>query len=134
MDNTTIYHQVKGMVIWSKWIRIFPVYSVQVQNDHTNVLQNQTVKDKYLHNQEAELHNVSYYRFKFSHFQFAFNFGILIVLAAIGCFGQAILYNLTKNATQQIGFVVNIFTLLILPLTIIFYCNRNTPKVSLRLK
>ena len=122
------------MVMWSKWIRIFPVYSVKVENTHKNVLQKQNVNDKYLHNQETEVNTVSYCRFKFSHFEFIFNLGMLSVFAAIGCLGQSILYNLTNNATHQIGFVVNIFTFLILPLSIIFFCNRNTPMVSLHFK
>ena len=43
MDNSTIYHHVKWMVMFSKWIRIFPVTTVSVENTRKNVSQNENV-------------------------------------------------------------------------------------------
>ena len=130
MENATIYHQVKVLLMHSKWIRILPIESVQVTNTRKKEPQGYVGKDDYLQQPESKFNIDSYCYFKYSNFHFVFNLAILIVIAAVGCFGHAFLYNLTMDSIEKIGFLVNLLTMLILPLTIFYFCNRNTPQVN----
>ena len=68
--------------------------------------------------------------FKYSQLQHGLNFVIWFIVGGFVCFGQAFMYNLQNNGIQIIGFSVFALTLVIFPMAIVFYCNKNTPQVS----
>ena len=133
MDNSTIYNNTQGIITFSKWIRILPVVKVRVLNSPK--IENTDVSPKENQSCSGEIKNKpeSYCYLKYSKTHSRLNTGVLIVLAAFGIFEQAFLYNLANNAIQKVGFVVFILTFFILPLAVVFYCNKNTPKVRFAL-
>ena len=132
IDCSTIYHHVKGIVTFSHWIRILPITKVQVTNTRTVSEQDGPKNENSEYNKYAETeNNLEYFSiFRYNNLHFVFNLGIHGIVATLGCFCLAFQFNLTNNATQNVGFLSYVLTTLILQLAIVFFCNYNTPKVG----
>ena len=130
MENSTIYLRVKGMVTWSRLVRICPVQIIRVPSSVKSVQKVQSVQDQLWNKKEPKSANQLHFYYKLSNIQGFLNFGYIISIAIIGGICEALLFNLKQNSTQMVGFVANLFIFFIFPLAIISISNCNTPKVA----
>ena len=130
MENTTIYHDVKGIVTFCQWLRILPINRFQVTETRKVGQQKDSPINDYQDQIEPKFNIKPTFYFKYSQLQNVLNCIILILLVAVGGFSQAFLYNLSSNATQKIGFMAYVLTFYLIPILIVFLCNKNTPKVG----
>ena len=130
MENSTIYHRVKRMVLWSRFIRICPVNIIPVTPSLKYLQKVQPIQHQNWNKKEEKPPNQPHFYYELSNIQCFFNLGYIISVAILGVICEAILYNLTQNSTQKIGSVSYVLTLFILPLAIISVSNRNAPKVN----
>lgn len=131
MENDTIYHHVKKLMRFCQCIRILPINVEQATDTHQIAPnENYSVKGDFQPKVESKFNVKSACSFKYSHLQFVLNIGILIIVSGLVCTGQVFMFNLSDNSIQAIGFIVFALTLVIAPIAIVFYCNRNTPQVG----
>ena len=129
MENETIYHHVKKMMRFGQLIRICPVNIEQATaTRQISPNENLAIGD-YQQNVLPKFNVDSICSFKYSQLQHGLNFVIWFIVGGFVCFGQAFMYNLQNNGIQIIGFSVFALTLVIFPIAIVFYCNKNTPQV-----
>ena len=133
MENSTIYHDVKGMIQFCQWIRILPVTAEHITNTRKIIPKDNQMNNDFQHKSDPIFNVESYCYFKYSKLQFIFNLGIQIIGVALSCVSQALLYNLSNNATQKIGFVSFVFTLTVFPQLIVYFCNHNVSKVIFKI-
>ena len=131
MEDGTIYHHVKKMMRFGQLIRICPVNIEQATaTRQISPNENLAIGD-YQQNVPPKFNVDSICSFKYSQLQHGLNFVIWLIVGGFVCFGQAFMYNLQNNGIQIIGFSVFALTLVIFPIAIVFYCNKNTPQVLL---
>ena len=132
MENDTIYHHVKKMMRFCQCIRILPINIEQATiTRQISPNNNYSVTGDFQQKDESKFKAESTCSFKYSQLQFVLNVVVLIIVTGLVSCGQAILFNLSDNAIQVLGFIVFALTLVFAPIAIVFYCNRNTPQVSL---
>ena len=131
MTNETIYHRLKSIILWAKWVRICPV-SVDSSGTVHNVYQGyERKKDSHDIMQDTNEGNgaMNYYYYKFSNVQLFFNIIYIFITAALGFVGQMILLNMCQTTIEVLGVIVHMFTETVLPLVMSIFTNKNTGKV-----
>ena len=129
MENDTIYHHVKKMMRFGQLIRICPVNIEQATQTRQISPNENLATGDFQVNAPPKFNVDSICSFKYSQLQLVLNFMIWFIVGGFVCFGQAFMFNLQNNGIQIIGFSVFALTLVIFPIAIVFYCNKNTPQV-----
>ena len=129
MENDTIYHHVKNMMRFGQLTRILPINIDQDTQARQIEPNGNSGAGNHQQTIESRFNIKSICSFKHSQLQFVLNIIILMVIAGLVCYGQAFMFNLQTNGIQIIGFSVFAITLVLSPIVIVFYCNKNTQQV-----